>query len=156
MRKSKSKERFGQQTPRRWGWGTPLKKRTATRITVKLKLTKILSTSYLALPKPRSGGSMTPFRPTDPDHAAGLFPFANRLLAKRSRGASDHCHRKTRGNGPRLCAERQPQRLRRGCACWGHFTAFGHSGVLRLVLRTQPRSGGRVKQLSHWGDGRRK
>ena len=23
--------RFGQQTPRRWGWGTPLKKRTATR-----------------------------------------------------------------------------------------------------------------------------
>ena len=22
---------FGQQTPRRWGWGTPLKKRTATR-----------------------------------------------------------------------------------------------------------------------------
>src|SRR2546428_12352415 len=26
------RERFGQQTPRRWGWGTPLKKRTATRI----------------------------------------------------------------------------------------------------------------------------
>ena len=25
------KKRFGQQTPRRWGWGTPLKKRTATR-----------------------------------------------------------------------------------------------------------------------------
>jgi len=24
-------EEFGQQTPRRWGWGTPLKKRTATR-----------------------------------------------------------------------------------------------------------------------------
>jgi hypothetical protein len=23
---------FGQQTPRRWGWGTPLKKRAATRI----------------------------------------------------------------------------------------------------------------------------
>jgi len=22
---------FGQQTPRRWGWGTPLKKRAATR-----------------------------------------------------------------------------------------------------------------------------
>ena len=22
---------LGQQTPRRWGWGTPLKKRTATR-----------------------------------------------------------------------------------------------------------------------------
>ena len=22
---------FGQQTPRRWGWGTPLKKRTAAR-----------------------------------------------------------------------------------------------------------------------------
>src|SRR5438477_10224006 len=40
-------ERFGQQTPRRWGWGTPLKKRTATRITPKLKPMKNLSTSYL-------------------------------------------------------------------------------------------------------------
>jgi hypothetical protein len=27
-------KRFGQQTPRRWGWGTPLKKRTATRIKI--------------------------------------------------------------------------------------------------------------------------
>jgi hypothetical protein len=26
-------QKFGQQTPRRWGWGTPLKKRAATRIT---------------------------------------------------------------------------------------------------------------------------
>jgi hypothetical protein len=26
-----AKRGFGQQTPRRWGWGTPLKKRTATR-----------------------------------------------------------------------------------------------------------------------------
>src|SRR5947207_13862509 len=43
-------KRFGQQTPRRWGWGTPLKKRTATRITTKLKPTKILSTSYLGSP----------------------------------------------------------------------------------------------------------
>jgi len=25
------KNTSGQQTPRRWGWGTPLKKRTATR-----------------------------------------------------------------------------------------------------------------------------
>ena len=25
-------KKFGQQTPRRWGWGTPLKKRAATRI----------------------------------------------------------------------------------------------------------------------------
>jgi hypothetical protein len=24
--------RFGQRTPRRWGWGIPLKKRTAARI----------------------------------------------------------------------------------------------------------------------------
>jgi hypothetical protein len=24
-------KQFGQQTPRRWGWGTPLKKRAATR-----------------------------------------------------------------------------------------------------------------------------
>ena len=26
------RNKFGQQTPRRWGWGTPLKKRTATRM----------------------------------------------------------------------------------------------------------------------------
>src|SRR5438552_6511409 len=26
-------------------------------------------------------------------------------------------------------------------ACWGHSTAFAHSSVPRLVLRTQPRSG---------------
>jgi len=30
--KSGNIEIFGQQTPRRWGWGTPLKKRTATRM----------------------------------------------------------------------------------------------------------------------------
>jgi hypothetical protein len=28
---SATNEMFEQQTPRRWGWGTPLKKRTATR-----------------------------------------------------------------------------------------------------------------------------
>jgi hypothetical protein len=27
-------EKSGQQTPRRWGWGTPLKKRAATRIKI--------------------------------------------------------------------------------------------------------------------------
>jgi hypothetical protein len=33
MRQAASQEnKFGQQTPRRWGWGTPLKKRTATRM----------------------------------------------------------------------------------------------------------------------------
>ena len=26
--------KFGQQTPRRWGWGTPLKKRAATRMSL--------------------------------------------------------------------------------------------------------------------------
>lgn len=31
-RQAEHKKIFGQQTPRRWGWGTPLKKRTATRI----------------------------------------------------------------------------------------------------------------------------
>ena len=30
----RQKKRFGQQTPRRWGWGTPLKKRTAARIKI--------------------------------------------------------------------------------------------------------------------------
>ncbi len=44
----------------------------------------------------------------------------------------------------------------RGRACWDHFTAFGHSGVLRLVLRTQPRSGASVKQLSHLGRRKKK
>ena len=31
-RQAEHKKIFGQQTPRRWGWGTPLKKRTATRM----------------------------------------------------------------------------------------------------------------------------
>jgi hypothetical protein len=31
-RQAEDEKIFGQQTPRRWGWGTPLKKRTATRI----------------------------------------------------------------------------------------------------------------------------
>ncbi len=34
----RGKKRFGQQTPRRWGWRTPLKKRAATRIKSYLKL----------------------------------------------------------------------------------------------------------------------
>jgi hypothetical protein len=44
------KRKFGQQTPRRWGWGTPLKKRTATRtkkfplLMATLKLSPVLST----------------------------------------------------------------------------------------------------------------
>jgi hypothetical protein len=36
----------GQQTPRRWGWGTPLKKRAATRIEPMLQLVELLSTNY--------------------------------------------------------------------------------------------------------------
>jgi len=31
---SPAKKMFEQQTPRRWGWGTPLKKRAATRTTL--------------------------------------------------------------------------------------------------------------------------
>ncbi len=34
-------------------------------------------------------------------------------------------------------------------ACWDRFTAFGRSSVLRLVLRTQPRSGGSVMRSIH-------
>jgi hypothetical protein len=30
-RQEEPRETFGQQTPRRWGWGTPLKKRPAAR-----------------------------------------------------------------------------------------------------------------------------
>jgi hypothetical protein len=32
------KKRFGQQTPRRWGWRTPLKKRAVTRIKIRCKI----------------------------------------------------------------------------------------------------------------------
>jgi len=39
--------KFGQQTPRRWGWGTPLKKRTATRIASMLLLSNFLSISLM-------------------------------------------------------------------------------------------------------------
>src|SRR6266542_4423002 len=43
-----------------------------------------------------------------------------------------------------------------GRACWDHSTTPGHSGALRLVLQTQPRSGGSVKQLSHLGRRKKK
>ena len=40
-------EIFGQQTPRRWGWGTPLKKRTATRIGDQLrKETAVVNSAF--------------------------------------------------------------------------------------------------------------
>src|SRR5215831_2142490 len=50
-------EKFGQQTPRRWGWGTPLKKRTATRITPILLTGRILSIGYPANTGKAEGGS---------------------------------------------------------------------------------------------------
>ena len=37
-------KKSGWQTPRRWGWGTPLKKRAATRINGKLHFSNYLST----------------------------------------------------------------------------------------------------------------
>ena len=37
VRQAEEEKIFGQQTPRRWGWGTPLKKRTATRTLVFLE-----------------------------------------------------------------------------------------------------------------------
>ena len=43
------RKKFGQQTPRRWGWGTPLKKRTATRIMIMLRSGNELSTKIEAL-----------------------------------------------------------------------------------------------------------
>src|SRR6266545_1126759 len=51
----------------------------------------------------------------------------------------------------RGCARSASRSSSAGRACWDHFTAFGHSSVLRLVLRTQWRSGsgGGVKQLNH-------
>jgi hypothetical protein len=60
-------------------------------------------------------------------------------------GAFDYYHRSVRGNGMRLCAEHQPQRLRGRRRCSDHFTALEHSVVLRLVVRTQPPSGGSVE-----------
>ena len=44
-------KRFGQQTPRRWGWGTPLKKRTTTRIKFESML-GFLSEMSIALASP--------------------------------------------------------------------------------------------------------
>ena len=47
------KEKSGQQTPRRWGWGTPLKKRAATRIEKMLHSGNALSTElYFSPPYP--------------------------------------------------------------------------------------------------------
>jgi hypothetical protein len=42
-------EKSGQQTPRRWGWGTPLKKRAATRIAPMWRFGHFLSTPYQAI-----------------------------------------------------------------------------------------------------------
>jgi hypothetical protein len=43
------KNKFGQQTPRRWGWGTPLKKRAATRIALMSQFCHDLSTALLLI-----------------------------------------------------------------------------------------------------------
>ena len=46
-------KKSGQQTPRRWGWGTPLKKRAATRIEKMLHSGNALSTElYFSPPYP--------------------------------------------------------------------------------------------------------
>jgi hypothetical protein len=42
---SGSLKKSGQQTPRRWGWGTPLKKRAAARIEKNYLSAKLLSTA---------------------------------------------------------------------------------------------------------------
>src|SRR5580765_2243133 len=57
------------------------------------------------------------------------------------RGASGYHRSKARGNGPRLCAEHQPQR-HGDRPVRDDFNTRGHPHALRLVLRTQPRSGG--------------
>jgi hypothetical protein len=46
-------EKSGQQTPRRWGWGTPLKKRAATRISQCYKLATLCQqTNDAMMPAP--------------------------------------------------------------------------------------------------------
>ena len=66
-------KRFGQQTPRRWGWGTPLKKRTATRIksssTGKLKFGQDLSTCYRNLHEPGPETGMERIQDAGLDHS---------------------------------------------------------------------------------------
>ena len=52
--KPKPKKKFGQQTPRRWGWGTPLKKRTATRTLQIVGRAPVLSTGYPTNPSRRA------------------------------------------------------------------------------------------------------
>jgi len=56
-------KKSGQQTPRRWGWGTPLKKRAATRIKPMLHPGNSLSTGRA----PHKYGAIEAF-PT------GIFP----------------------------------------------------------------------------------
>src|SRR5437773_186442 len=52
---------------------------------------------------------------------------------------------KARGNGARTVCGAPAAAARRGHAFWGSFGDFGHPHLLRLVLRTQPRSGGGSK-----------
>jgi hypothetical protein len=71
----KSTGKFGQQTPRRWGWGTPLKKRTATR-------TK--SINMVSPPPPLS----TDERQRQAAGAAGLSALGQRLRGAGGGGRS--------------------------------------------------------------------
>jgi hypothetical protein len=55
-----SVKKSGQQTPRRWGWGTPLKKRAATRMRQMLHPRNNLSTGATVTNlKPLRGGFLT-------------------------------------------------------------------------------------------------
>src|SRR6266568_2098403 len=67
-----SRKMFGQQTPRRWGWGTPLKKRAATRTKEILGSSHLLSTGY-------RGDSFTRI-----SHDGVECPLDNRLLLETS------------------------------------------------------------------------
>ena len=59
-------KKFGQQTPRRWGWGTPLKKRAATRTKSSISLELWRELSMLkknGKMTPAVGDSLTPAKP---------------------------------------------------------------------------------------------
>ena len=59
-------------------------------------------------------------------------------------GASWNHHQKRAETERGLCGA-PAAAARRGHAFWGSFGDFGHPHLLRLVLRTQPRSGGGSK-----------
>lgn len=124
------------------------------------------------LPSPRVGNRCVEFSRTATDEEAhflspgagqtgALLPHICCSLSKRPPGClraarhrdggthidttTEKCWKRTAAVCGWPCASTTSRSGSAGAGVLGSFSAFGHSGVLRLVFRTQPQSGGCVK-----------